>query len=116
MGEPLSRTSCPGMSQRLFISIRRTEVQKEDENHEQELNRKEVSQRKKYANRENAKKSTGPRTASGRRTVSRNAIKDGLFVGNVSTLPEQMDEWNGEYRTRLEEVRQQYRPAEGIES
>jgi hypothetical protein len=104
------------LSQRLFISIWRTEVQKEDENHEQEVNKKEVSQRKQYANRENAKKSTGPRTANGKRRVTRNALKDGLYAGEIFVLTEERHEWNVEYRTRLEELRLLYRPAEGIQS
>jgi hypothetical protein len=37
------------------------------------------------ANRQNAKKSTGPKTAEGKATVSKNAVKHGLFADSVVT-------------------------------
>ncbi len=36
------------------------------------------------ANRENARKSTGPRTDAGRNASSKNAVKHGLFVGDLA--------------------------------
>lgn len=47
-----------------------------------------VSEKQRRANRANSQKSTGPKTAQGKRTVSRNAIKTGLFSEATLTAGE----------------------------
>ncbi len=49
------------------------------------------------ANRENAEKSTGPRTPAGREASSKNAVKHGLFVEDLTKhlSEEQIERYQG---------------------
>jgi hypothetical protein len=45
------------------------------------------------ANRRNARRSTGPKSQQGKETVSRNAVKHGIYANNVLVLPEEESEY-----------------------
>ena len=76
-----------------------------------------VSERKLKANRENAQKSTGPRTLRGKAFSRRNALKNGLFVREITDF-EALFEDPTEYQELLNGLWDQYQPigkAEEIE-
>jgi len=68
-----------------------------------------VSERKLKANRENAKKSTGPRTAIGKAFSCTNALKEGLFVRQITDF-EALREDPEEYQELINGLRDQYQP------
>jgi len=68
-----------------------------------------VSERKLKANRENAKKSTGPRTAIGKTFSCRNALKEGLFVRQITDF-EALSEDPMEYQELINGLWDQYQP------
>ena len=68
-----------------------------------------VSERKLKANRENAKKSTGPRTAIGKAFSCTNALKEGLFVRQITDF-EALREDPEEYQELINGLWDQYQP------
>jgi hypothetical protein len=68
-----------------------------------------VSERKLKANRENARKSTGPKTATGKAFSRRNALKEGLFVRQITDF-EALSEDPTEYQELISGLWDQYQP------
>jgi len=74
-----------------------------------------TSQRKIEANRRNARKSTGPKTAEGKHTVSRNALKHGIFSKNLLTCDADGREDPRDYLQMHAALCEHYRPEGDIE-
>jgi hypothetical protein len=70
-----------------------------------------ISQKKLDANRCNASKSTGPRSDEGKRTVSRNALRHGMFSQQVVLPGEDVEEFN---QLRRDSIRK-FNPRDGVE-
>jgi len=68
-----------------------------------------VSECKLKANRENAKRSTGPKTAIGKTFSRRNALKQGLFVRQITDF-EALSEDPREYQELINGLWDQYQP------
>src|SRR5579864_7302197 len=68
-----------------------------------------VSQRKLKANRANSKKSTGPKTPRGKAFSRQNALKNGLFVREITDF-EALSEDPREYQELLSGLWEQYQP------
>jgi len=68
-----------------------------------------LSERKLKANRENAKKSTGPKTLKGKTFSRRNALKNGLFVRQLTDF-EALSEDPKEFQELLGGLSDQYQP------
>jgi hypothetical protein len=74
-----------------------------------------VSERKVQANRKNSLNSTGPKTHRGKRSVSRNAIKHGLFVRQVVIEGGLDAEKVEEFHALVERLLEHYEPVGPIE-
>ncbi len=70
-----------------------------------------LTQSRLAANRRNAARSTGPRTAEGKARVARNAVKHGFFAAIQRWSPEQ----HRDYADLLEGLRNDFKPASGLE-
>jgi hypothetical protein len=71
-----------------------------------------ATQKQIKANRQNAKKSTGPKTAEGKATVSKNAVKHGLFAAEAVVTSEDP----AEYEAYRDEFFAEMKPAGAIET
>ena len=74
-----------------------------------------VSEHKIDANRRNALRSTGPKTKRGKSTVSRNAIKHGLFARQVVIETGFGAEKPEEFNALVEQLREHFKPEGPIE-
>ena len=57
-----------------------------------------TSQKQLKANRKNAKKSSGPKTVKGKKTVSKNAVKHGLYSDDIVIKSKNFSEDADEYK------------------
>lgn len=77
--------------------------------------KKPISERKVEANRRNAQKSTGPITATGKKTVSRNAVKHGIFAQELLIADRDSKETRQEFDDLFRVISEYYEPVGFLE-